>query len=1020
MPKKKLTARERMAMLAGGKTKQVQSIQKKISKPAKTKAKAKATVKREKPTTYAITLTNAKLGLTVEVAKSADGEAKKYLRIKNVDEACEAADVVRNGDTVISCNGESAFKKIVKALKTTNRPLNIELETPAPLVEVTSVRGGRRNLQRKTSKYGFPPGAPVTPRTSVTEGIDDSLPPVPATPPAGAATRTRDSLDMLRRDDDDVEEAALALAESALADAEEKYIGGEASTEGLGESRRRSTRVDICHEQITARLGLVPHSDRTESTDDALPPPPDHGSDEALETDDSASDSESELRVVDEAEEAARILAFFEAEAAAEKKEITNGAPGDEVESTGTGGEVGLRDLAARLFRALDEDNDGRLSTEEASKLFDADDWDDIISGADEDSDGLVDEAEWIDYVVAMGREEGYDDAIQSFTEMLNAILPSAEEKKGGAAAATASAVEDAAAADQDAASARAKVKAEDDALAAVAAEKKATAAAAAEVEIQVKAKAKAAEAVRASAVAEKEAAEAKTAAEEEEKKRVAVLLLKKKKRREAAALALEDAKAKEKAEEEKKKREKKAAAEAEAEAARKKKAAEAEATRLSEAAEAKAAAESEAEAARAEEMEAAAAAAAEATAAAAMAKAEATREKEAKVAAEAEKKSVAAAAAEAEAEAEAEATRMREASEKKAAVAASELEANAADVQDVAALEQTRTELEQALAWCAGDPSQREAELNDHQRKLDAARRGGAAHMPKEKPEQRQFLRRNTGLRGSSLESSVGRGNAAAVEATSTVEAAEMEEVCAVEESEADGNASDAGGEHYSETENEKEEEVPPVFDAEDSDAELSLGTLSSSSSSFSASSSSGEEEEEEAQAPLPEGWCEHHDATHNTVFYHNSSRRESTWLRPVEDAAMVLSADDDEDDGEEEEDEVNDAYEDDDQQQETEQQEKHFGAEENCSVRQDEEDVSDISLILYEQDSLLDGLVADLVAVCREASASPRSPQRSSPSPSPIARRKYSPALEAPITPPGISPPNLRGGGARWKWNL
>ena len=133
-----------------------------------------------------------------------------------------------------------------------------------------------------------------------------------------------------------------------------------------------------------------------------------------------------------------------------------------------------------------------------------------------------------------------------------------------------------------------------------------------------------------------------------------------------------------------------------------------------------------------------------------------------------------------------------------------------------------------------------------------------------------------------------------------------------------------------------------------------------------------------------------------------------------------MVLSADDDEDDGEEEEDEVNDAYEDDDQQQETEQQEKHFGAEENCSVRQDEEDVSDISLILYEQDSLLDGLVADLVAVCREASASPRSPQRSSPSPSPIARRKYSPALEAPITPPGISPPNLRGGGARWKWNL
>ena len=985
MPKKKLTARERMAMLAGGKTKQVQSIQKKISKPAKTKAKAKATAKREKPTTYAITLTNAKLGLTVEVAKSADGEAKKYLRIKNVDEACEAADVVRNGDTVISCNGESAFKKIVKALKTTNRPLNIELETPAPLVEVTSVRGGRRNLQRKTSKYGFPPGAPVTPRTSVTEGIDDSLPPVPATPPAGAATRTRDSLDMLRRDDDDVEEAALALAESALADAEEKYIGGEASTEGLGESRRRSTRVDICHEQITARLGLVPHSDRTESTDDALPPPPDHGSDEALETDDSASDSESELRVVDEAEEAARILAFFEAEAAAEKKEITNGAPGDEVESTGTGGEVGLRDLAARLFRALDEDNDGRLSTEEASKLFDADDWDDIISGADEDSDGLVDEAEWIDYVVAMGREEGYDDAIQSFTEMLNAILPSAEEKKGEAAAATASAVEDAAAADQDAASARAKVKAEDDALAAVAAEKKATAAAAAEVEIQVKAKAKAAEAVRASAVAEKEAAEAKTAAEEEEKKRVAVLLLKKKKRREAAALALEDAKAKEKAEEEKKKREKKAAAEAEAEAARKKKAAEAEATRLSEAAEAKAAAESEAEAARAEEMEAAAAAAAEATAAAAMAKAEATREKEAKVAAEAEKKSVAAAAAEAEAEAEAEATRMREASEKKAAVAASELEANAADVQDVAALEQTRTELEQALTWCAGDPSQREAELNDHQRKLDAARRGGAAHMPKEKPEQRQFSRRNTGLRGSSLESSVGRGNAAAVEATSTVEAAEMEEVCAV-----------------------------------DSDAELSLGTLSSSSSSFSASSSSGEEEEEEAQAPLPEGWCEHHDATHNTVFYHNSSRRESTWLRPVEDAAMVLSADDDEDDGEEEEDEVNDAYEDDDQQQETEQQEKHFGAEENCSVRQDEEDVSDISLILYEQDSLLDGLVADLVAVCREASASPRSPQRSSPSPSPIARRKYSPALEAPITPPGISPPNLRGGGARWKWNL
>ena len=226
------------------------------------------------------------------------------------------------------------------------------------------------------------------------------------------------------------------------------------------------------------------------------------------------------------------------------------------------------------------------------------------------------------------------------------------------------------------------------------------------------------------------------------------------------------------------------------------------------------------------------------------------------------------------------------------------------------------------------------------------------------------------------------------------------------MEESEADGNASDAGGEHYS--------------DAEDPDAELSLGTLSSSSSSFSASSSSGEEEEEEAQAPLPEGWCEHHDATHNTVFYHNSSRRESTWLRPVEDAAMVLSADDDEDDGEEEEDEVNDAYEDDDQQQETEQQEKHFGAEENCSVRQDEEDVSDISLILYEQDSLLDGLVADLVAVCREASASPRSPQRSSPSPSPIARRKYSPALEAPITPPGISPPNLRGGGARWKWNL
>ena len=87
--------------------------------------------------------------------------------------------------------------------------------------------------------------------------------------------------------------------------------------------------------------------------------------------------------------------------------------------------ETRLRDLASRLFRALDKDGDGQLSTEEASQLFDADDWDDIISGADEDSDGLIDETEWVEYVVAMGREEGFDDAIESFTEMLNAILPS-------------------------------------------------------------------------------------------------------------------------------------------------------------------------------------------------------------------------------------------------------------------------------------------------------------------------------------------------------------------------------------------------------------------------------------------------------------------------------------------------------------------------------------------------------------------------------------------------------------------
>jgi len=101
----------------------------------------------------------------------------------------------------------------------------------------------------------------------------------------------------------------------------------------------------------------------------------------------------------------------------------------------GTGGESGLRNLAARLFRALDEDSDGRISTEEASKLFDADDWDGILSGADEDSDGFVDVAEWVDYVVAMGREEGYDDAISSFTEMLNAvILPSAVEVEKEAA----------------------------------------------------------------------------------------------------------------------------------------------------------------------------------------------------------------------------------------------------------------------------------------------------------------------------------------------------------------------------------------------------------------------------------------------------------------------------------------------------------------------------------------------------------------------------------------------------------
>ena len=102
-----------------------------------------------------------------------------------------------------------------------------------------------------------------------------------------------------------------------------------------------------------------------------------------------------------------------------------------------TDGETGLRSLAGRLFRALDADGDGLLSTEEASKLYDTDDWDDIISGADENGDGLINELEWVDYVVAIGREEGVDDAIESFNEMLNSILPFTVKDKAGMMPAT-------------------------------------------------------------------------------------------------------------------------------------------------------------------------------------------------------------------------------------------------------------------------------------------------------------------------------------------------------------------------------------------------------------------------------------------------------------------------------------------------------------------------------------------------------------------------------------------------------
>ena len=82
-----------------------------------------------------------------------------------------------------------------------------------------------------------------------------------------------------------------------------------------------------------------------------------------------------------------------------------------------------LRTLAQAIFRRLDCDHSGSLSTEEAAVVFGEDEqWGFILDEADVDGDGELSIEEWTEYIVETGHEDGVEEVAAGLSQMLAQI----------------------------------------------------------------------------------------------------------------------------------------------------------------------------------------------------------------------------------------------------------------------------------------------------------------------------------------------------------------------------------------------------------------------------------------------------------------------------------------------------------------------------------------------------------------------------------------------------------------------